>query len=197
MTKHRSPDERWEQILSAARACFLENGYFATKMDDVARASGLSKGGIYFHFESKREIFRALVQQEYDVSMGAIDGVMSSSTSVPEMLIELAGYFMELFTNSDRPRFMVIIGEMALRDEEIQNQLRQLQTNYFERIGELLQRGVEAGQIRECDAYSTSIVLKSMLDGMQANLALGMTVDVEATLTAALDLLVHGLIRME
>lgn len=197
MTKHRSPDERWEQILTAARACFLENGYFATKMDEIARASGLSKGGIYFHFESKREIFRALVQQEYDVTMAAIDGVMSETNSVPEMLIELAGYFMELFTNSDRPRFMVIIGEMALRDEEIQEQLKELQTNYFDRIAELLNRGVEAGQVRECDARSMAIVLKSMLDGMQANLALGMTVDVEETLTAAMDLLAHGLIKMD
>lgn len=197
MTKHRSPDERWEQILTAARACFLENGYFATKMDEIARASGLSKGGIYFHFESKREIFRALVQQEYDVTMAAIDGVMSETNSVPEMLIKLAGYFMELFTNSDRPRFMVIIGEMALRDEEIQEQLKELQTNYFDRIAELLNRGVEAGQVRECDARSMAIVLKSMLDGMQANLALGMTVDVEETLTAAMDLLAHGLIQMD
>lgn len=197
MTKHRSPDERWEQILTAARACFLENGYFATKMDEIARASGLSKGGIYFHFESKREIFRALVQQEYDVTMAAIDGVMSETNSVPEMLIELAGYFLELFTNSDRPRFMVIIGEMALRDEEIQEQLKELQTNYFDRIAELLNRGVEAGQVRECDARSMAIVLKSMLDGMQANLALGMTVDVEETLTAAMDLLAHGLIQMD
>lgn len=197
MTKHRSPDERWEQILTAARACFLENGYFATKMDEIARASGLSKGGIYFHFESKREIFRALVQQEYDVTMAAIDGVMSETNSVPEMLIELAGYFMELFTNSDRPRFMVIIGEMALRDEEIQEQLKELQTNYFDRIAELLNRGVEAGQVRECDARSMAIVLKSMLDGMQANLALGMTVDVEETLTAAMDLLAHGIIQMD
>jgi AcrR family transcriptional regulator len=166
-------------------------------MDEIARASGLSKGGIYFHFESKREIFRALVQQEYDVTMAAIDGVMSETNSVPEMLIELAGYFMELFTNSDRPRFMVIIGEMALRDEEIQEQLKELQTNYFDRIAELLNRGVEAGQVRECDARSMAIVLKSMLDGMQANLALGMTVDVEETLTAAMDLLAHGLIQMD
>lgn len=197
MTKHRSPDERWDQILSAARTCFLRQGYFATKMDEIARESGLSKGGIYFHFESKRDIFLALVQQEYDLSMAAIDSVMSSSDNVAEMLIELAGVFMELFANTDRPRFMVIMGEMALRDEEIERVLRELQNNYFDRIAQLLVRGVEAGQIRECDARSTGIVLKSMLDGMQANIALGMTLNLEETLAAAMNILVHGLIRMD
>lgn len=193
MTKHRSPDERAAQILEAARTCFLESGYFATKMDAIARESGLSKGGIYFHFDSKREIFRALVQEEYDTTMSFIDGVLENDDSITVQLIELAEHFLELFERSDRPRFMVIIGEMGLRDTEIQSLLKQLQLNYFERVAELLERAVESGEIRECDTGATAVVLKAMLDGIQMNYALGIEIDLEKTVGAAMEILMRGL----
>jgi len=195
MTKHLSPDERADQILSAARTCFLERGYFATKMDAIAQESGLSKGGIYFHFDSKREIFRALVQQEYDVTMGFIDTVVETDSDMTTKLVELAEHFIQLFASSDRPRFMVIIGEMALRDDEIAQLLRQLQINYFERIRQLLEVGKSSGQLRDIDAHNCAVVLKAMIDGVQANFAVGVDLDLEAVLAAGLDLLTNGLIR--
>lgn len=193
MTKHRSPDERAEQILGAARTCFLRKGYFATKMDEIARESGLSKGGIYFHFSSKREIFRALVEQEYDVAMSFLNVMVESDTSFDEKLMVLAEHFMALFSESDQPRFLIIIGEMALRDEEIASMLSELQGNYFDRVGVLLDRAVEAGQLREVDTHATAVVLKAMLDGIQANFALGIEVDLERTVAAALEILLNGL----
>lgn len=193
MTKHRSPDERAEQILSAARTCFLEKGYFATKMDAIARESGLSKGGIYFHFDSKRTIFRALVEQEYDAAMGFIDSVVASGETVATMLVRLAEHFGGLFASTDQPRFMVIIGEMALRDAEIQGMLKALQISYFERVAELLERGIEGGQIRAVDAQASAIVLKALVDGVQANFAIGIDMDLERIVGAAMDLLAHGL----
>lgn len=196
MTKHRSPDERAVQILTAARRCFLENGYFATKMDAIARESGLSKGGVYFHFDSKRDIFRALVQEEYDTSMGFIDDVLATDTPIAAKLSELADHFVNLFANSDRPRFMVIIGEMALRDAEIQELLQELQLAFFTRLADLLEKSIQAGQLKEADSYATAIVLKSMLDGIQANFALEIEMDLEAVLGAAMNLFANGLLEL-
>ena len=195
MTKHRSPDERADQILTAARKCFLEQGYFATKMDAIAKESGLSKGGIYFHFSSKREIFRALVEEEYQVAMAIIHRVTDSETDVTEMLTELGAHFVELFAQSDRSRFMVIIGEMALRDAEIAHLLKELQLSYFETVSQILIKGIDQGDIRGVDVDATAMMLKSLMDGVQANFAIGIDLDLEKVLAAALDLLSHGLIQ--
>ena len=194
MTEHKSPQERTEQILTAARTCFLEKGYFATKMDAIARESDLSKGGIYFHFKSKRQIFRALVQKEYENTMSFIDSVVEEEGDITGKLIELAEHFMTLFASSDRPRFMVIIGEMALRDEEIGNMLRELQLNYFERISQILDHGIESGQLRQVDTYACAIVLKALIDGIQANFAVGLDLDLEAVVAAGLDVLTQGMV---
>ncbi|MDR7434458.1 MAG: TetR/AcrR family transcriptional regulator [Armatimonadota bacterium] len=51
------------QILEAARQVFSERGYHGTSMDDIAQASGTSKGALYFHFSSKEELFHALVEE--------------------------------------------------------------------------------------------------------------------------------------
>jgi AcrR family transcriptional regulator len=56
------PEERMRQILAAAMAEFVEKGYAATRIDDVAARAGLSKGGVYLHVKSKEELFRALIR---------------------------------------------------------------------------------------------------------------------------------------
>ena len=57
MTTHSSREMRREQILNAAQSCFGKTGYHKTRMDDIVRAAGLSKGALYWHFKSKDEIF--------------------------------------------------------------------------------------------------------------------------------------------
>lgn len=47
------------RILDAASRLFLEYGYKRTTVEEIAVASGISKGGVYLHFQSKEEIFGA------------------------------------------------------------------------------------------------------------------------------------------
>jgi AcrR family transcriptional regulator len=49
------------QILDAALVVFTEKGFAGSRIDDIALLAGLSKGGIYAHFDSKEDIFEALI----------------------------------------------------------------------------------------------------------------------------------------
>ena len=61
-----SKGERTRQsILQAAYELFLENGYAATSMREIAERTGLALGGIYNHFENKQAIFSELVIQRH------------------------------------------------------------------------------------------------------------------------------------
>ena len=64
-TKRRrlTPEQRVPLILDAALEEFSRRGFVATRMDDIARRSGLSKGGLYAHFDSKEAIFKALLDR--------------------------------------------------------------------------------------------------------------------------------------
>ncbi len=79
--------ERTRQaILDAAQRLFLENGYNGTSMRQIAHAAGIALGGIYNHFNSKEDIFRALLQARIPNSpiLGALDSIVGNSG--PEML---------------------------------------------------------------------------------------------------------------
>ena len=60
--QHRADATR-ERLLDAALDVFARKGYHAAGVEDIVEASGSSKGGFYFHFPSKQEIFLALCDQ--------------------------------------------------------------------------------------------------------------------------------------
>lgn len=54
--------ERPAEILEAALEEFVRKGYIATRLEDVAKAVGVTKGTIYFYFETKEALFSAVIR---------------------------------------------------------------------------------------------------------------------------------------
>jgi TetR/AcrR family transcriptional regulator, transcriptional repressor of aconitase len=59
--QHR--DARREQILAAARRCFLRDGFHATSMQDLFAEAGLSSGAVYSYFASKDDVIAAIAEE--------------------------------------------------------------------------------------------------------------------------------------
>jgi AcrR family transcriptional regulator len=64
----RTQQERSEatvnELLTAARDLFAQDGYAATSLEAVAAAAGVTKGALYHHFSGKRDLFRAVFDRE-------------------------------------------------------------------------------------------------------------------------------------
>ncbi len=58
-------DERQDQILSAAAAAIIRQGYDKTTMADIAAEAGVSRGTVYLYFKGKEELFEALLYREW------------------------------------------------------------------------------------------------------------------------------------
>jgi AcrR family transcriptional regulator len=78
-----------ERILEAAEKLFAEKGFHETAMDEIVQAARVSKGGVYFHFPSKEDLFFALldklanalqrdVQQEIARRSGAVNKIQGA-----------------------------------------------------------------------------------------------------------------------
>jgi AcrR family transcriptional regulator len=52
--KYATPEVRRAQILNTAPTCFVRKGYHQTTMDDIVEEGGMSKGLLYWYFDSKR-----------------------------------------------------------------------------------------------------------------------------------------------
>ena len=55
---------KWRQIVEGARKVFMERGFDAASMGDIAKAAGVSKGTLYVYFTDKDELFSAIVGRE-------------------------------------------------------------------------------------------------------------------------------------
>jgi len=79
--EHR--DARRDQILSAARRCFLRNGFHATSMQDLFAESGLSSGAVYQYFASKDDMIVAIAEENLRDVITMIHEVATSQPGRP------------------------------------------------------------------------------------------------------------------
>src|SRR5258708_32192351 len=87
----RRKDARPGEIIAAGLACFAERGFAATRLDDVARRAGLTKGTLYLYFSSKEELFKAVVRQTIVANIAAneatVEATVDPAPGVLEMLL--------------------------------------------------------------------------------------------------------------
>ena len=57
-------EEKHNLILHSASCLFIENGFANTSMDNVAKASGVSKQTVYSHFDNKDALFKAAITKK-------------------------------------------------------------------------------------------------------------------------------------
>ena len=59
----RRKEARPQELLAAAIDLFVERGFAATRLEDVARRAGVSKGTLYLYYTNKEELFKAVVRE--------------------------------------------------------------------------------------------------------------------------------------
>src|ERR1700712_4520950 len=83
----RRKDARPQELLAAALGQFVERGFAATRLEDVARCAGVSKGTLYLYFANKEELFKAVVREHIVHAIGeAEQEVAGSSGSSADLL---------------------------------------------------------------------------------------------------------------
>lgn len=83
----RRKDARPAEIVSAALEVFAEKGFAAARLDDIAARAGVSKGALYLYFETKQELFEAVVR---DTVLPDLDAVGQAAANPDLTLRQLA-----------------------------------------------------------------------------------------------------------
>ena len=108
-------EEKSRQILIAASQLFLEEGFAKTSMDNVAKASGVSKQTVYSHFENKDVLFQAAISSKcrsYQLDTDELCELPLTSASFEECLIKIGVQFVRLIQDPQTIGiFRVIIAE--------------------------------------------------------------------------------------
>jgi AcrR family transcriptional regulator len=76
-TKREEQRERTrEDLLDAARVLFARHGFHGASVDQVAEAAGFTKGAVYSNFNSKEELFLALLERQLDRSVAQLERLL-------------------------------------------------------------------------------------------------------------------------
>src|SRR5262249_61464409 len=91
-TDKPTPQARRQTILEAAITVFAQHGFDAATTDDIARAAGLSKGGLYWHFKSKDDILAAILMQLFDQELGVLQQMIAAEGAVAPRLRQMVAH---------------------------------------------------------------------------------------------------------
>ena len=174
--RSRRKEARPGELLEAALDLFVEKGFAATRVDDVAARAGVSKGTLFLYFPSKEELFKAVVREnivgrftEWNTELETFVGTTS----------EVLAYCYQVLW--ERIGATKASGITKLMFSEAQNfpeiaQFYQQEVILPGRalIRRILQRGMERGEFRQMDLeYGTYIVLAPMMFLMLWNNSMG------------------------
>lgn len=159
---------RHNQIVQAAVTVLQEKGVSNTSMNDIIRASGLSKGGVYHHFESKEALLVGVLDFFFELYV--------SDLSIDELTDKSAYDTMRLLL-TDRQETLQRIGELntlmldllthAIAVPAIKAQFQHQYVHFQQQLAQILQRGIEQGEFRnDVDPVAIASGLMAVFDGM-------------------------------
>jgi AcrR family transcriptional regulator len=108
----------YEALLDSAAGCFLENGFAATSLDAVAKRARVTKGAIYHHFASKRDLFMAVLERQEEISARSVTQAGARASDPWSGIVAAFDAFLETISCPIYQRLCWVEGPAALGFEE-------------------------------------------------------------------------------
>jgi TetR/AcrR family transcriptional regulator, transcriptional repressor of aconitase len=169
--QHR--DARREQILAAARRCFLRDGFHATSMQDLFAEAGLSSGAVYSYFASKDDVIVAIAEENMRDVTEMIRAVAFTESGRPvgAVLGEATDMLRAKDAQEGFSKLTVIVWSEALRNPVLADRLAALITQVRADLAAVIQHN--RGNLPESiDADVLAAALVSLVPGYLLQLAL-------------------------
>jgi AcrR family transcriptional regulator len=128
---------RREQVLDVALAVFGRAGYHGTSMNDVADAAGVTKPVLYQHFDSKRDLYLALIDEVGTRLLTAISRATAEAHDGKEQTeAGFRAYFR--WVAHDHDAFMLLFGGGVRQDDEFRDAIRRITSAAADAVAPLI-----------------------------------------------------------
>jgi AcrR family transcriptional regulator len=194
VTPRSDAAESRQRIIEAALSCFLDQGYNNTTMDDIVEESGLSKGSLYWHFDSKADLFNATMMSVFEeIGEDALEEIEQCSTAADKLraMAQAAvsiGQQAEGFFNL----FLEFWASSSCREEASQIWLELLK-EYQEITATIIEEGIESGEFAPVEADQLVWAILAAYDGLAVYMTLKPELDIEQISDAFVETLLRGL----
>jgi len=198
MPKPDVREERTAQIIAAAVAAFARLGFNKTRMDDIAREAGVSKGTLYLYFKSKDEIITAVLDQFFTDELDGIADLLAAPIPVAQKLETLIIQMMA-DTEAQLGEYLSVWLEfyaIAAREGDLREKMLEYMHQFIDLFSALIQLGIDNGEFRPVNARETAMVASAQLEGLLLLWAVDReSVNLKELTETAVDLLLRGLAK--
>ena len=158
-----------QEVIRCSAALFNQRGFAGASLADVMQATGLHKGGIYNHFESKEQ----LALEAFDYAAGlmhqrwerAIDGIDSARGQLEAMIADFAGMFPLPEVEGGCPLLNSAV-ESDDANPPLRDRVRLAFSDWRGWIADIVRRGQQCGELKgDKDAEGVATLIISTLEG--------------------------------
>jgi AcrR family transcriptional regulator len=152
----RRKDARPEEIVSAALEEFVERGFAATRLDDVARRAGVTKGTIYLYFDGKEALFKGMIREMIVPHIALGEQLLAGHKgSAAELLRAMLGKWWELIGQTKAAGVpKLVIAEAGNFPELARFYHEEVVMRGSRLVAQVIERGIAAGEFRPMDVPS-------------------------------------------
>ena len=147
-------------IISAARECFVRDGYENTHTDTILERAGVSRGALYHYFSSKREVFEAVYVSVVEETIALALRTPTDSDSPLDELLAACSTWLRFVRKPEVARILLDLGPQVLgwkraRDIEAESSLAPMRRG--------LERANTAGEIQVPSLEVTALLINALL----------------------------------
>ena len=151
--------DRRNEILDAARRCFVRSGFHGASMQDIAKAVNLQKPSLYHHVSSKQEILLALLDRALELLLERISAISSQDIPADKKLQEMVRAYLQILAENTDLSAVLLFEHRSL--ERKQHARHVPNRDRFEALWRsVLEEGVAAG-LFVCD--DTALTTRAIL----------------------------------
>ena len=146
----RRKEDRPQEIADAAFKMFAEKGYAATRIDDVAKRAGVSKGLTYLYYKTKEDLFKAVVKNVVIRRVDSLIGNVESTTLSSEAFLRgpLLDFMKKVPGSPIAIVIRLLISEGPRHPDLVNYYYENVVARGLEAIRQFVARGVERGEFR-------------------------------------------------
>jgi AcrR family transcriptional regulator len=149
------------QIIDGARKVFLERGFDAASMGDIAKAAGVSKGTLYVYFKDKDELFGAIVRGECAMQAEGVFSFNHADHDVETVLLKHGKAFVEKMSDPGRLSSLRTVIAVAERMPDLGRKVYETGPAVANaKLADYLRAQVEAGvlKIEDCEVAAAQFI---------------------------------------
>ncbi len=157
----RRKDARPQELLTAALDLFVERGFASTRLEDVAKRAGVSKGTLYLYFENKEDLFKAVVRENIVPRLGEVElEVAAFEGGSAELLRSVMSGWWESFGCTKASGIVkLMMAESGNFPDLAQFYQEEVIQRWTVLVEGMLKSGIERGEFRPMDVSTMVSVL--------------------------------------